>query len=263
MRARPQLLRFPPLTKTPLWKPLICMISHLLHAHLGKEFPSRTLWKVHAETAPLEALHCGLCSTQNRAFFEEDKGGEKVQRGRVFGQQRGQKEKRTHENRSDRVTTAYCNDRDMTSQKVNNHRLRCMRFCVPLWLSQTTREGSGCPKFLAERVWALSGKEFERKWRPATRPRLREQFRTLLDFLLGDRHGLLSFSGCRFMCLYWTILWRTPKTQCTSNYANCLSGFVHSTCTTSLECTLLKDAVVQPLLMWPQSGPFLYQRVPH
>ena len=32
------------------------------------------------------------------------------------------------------VTTGKCNDRETTSQKLNNRRLSCMKFCVASWL---------------------------------------------------------------------------------------------------------------------------------
>ena len=68
----------PPWRKTaPLKRPITDLFSRRI---FGKEFPSRTLWRaIHPGTAPLQALHCALCSTE-QSTFRGGKNGENVPR---------------------------------------------------------------------------------------------------------------------------------------------------------------------------------------
>ena len=72
------------------------------HSDFGKEFLLELCGEVHPETAPLQALRCALCSTEQSTFQGEEKG-ENVPRKRRKrgGLQRGKKDKRTRENRSE------------------------------------------------------------------------------------------------------------------------------------------------------------------
>ena len=62
----------------------------------------QTLWRGSSRSAPLQALHCAFCSTEQSTF----RGGEKAKMCREKGRKRvaskgGKKEKRKRENRSE------------------------------------------------------------------------------------------------------------------------------------------------------------------
>ena len=59
---------------------------------LGRHFLPKLCGEVHPETAPLQALCCALCSTEQRTFRGAEKGSKCPEKGRKRGgQQRGQK----------------------------------------------------------------------------------------------------------------------------------------------------------------------------
>ena len=83
----------------------IAMVPHL--ADFRKEFLPELRGKAHPETAPLQALCCALCSTEQSIFREGGKGEKEPRQGEEEEQPaKGQKGKRTHENRSGTIAAA-------------------------------------------------------------------------------------------------------------------------------------------------------------
>ena len=67
----------------------------------GRNFLPELWGEVHPKTAPLQALRCALCSTE-QALFKREKGAERCREkgGKGVAGKEGKKEKRTRENRS-------------------------------------------------------------------------------------------------------------------------------------------------------------------
>ena len=68
----------------------------------GRNFLPELCGEIHPGTAPLQALHCALCSTEQSTFRGRKKWRKCVEKraGRGVASKRGKKEKRTRENRS-------------------------------------------------------------------------------------------------------------------------------------------------------------------